>query len=135
MTYRDYVFKNILDPISMNETNINLSDGNGSESTVDDLLKFSNALRKHKLIEKEQFSRMIRKQSEADYGLGFKLSFEDNKKIYKHTGGSWEDQSPMGIASSLDIVNDTFTIIILTNRNPQIGGSQARRYVLDQINN
>jgi len=74
---------------------------------------------------------MISKQSEEDYGLGFKLLFKGQSKIYGHPGGSFEDNSPLGIASALDIIDERYTVIVLTNRNPRMGGSKARSFILD----
>jgi len=133
LTYMQYIEKNILNPLNMLDTEIGLSDGSYFKSTVDDIFKFSRGLRTHQLIKKEKFEEMISKQSEEDYGLGFKLMFKGQSKIYGHPGGSFEDNSPLGIASALDIIDERYTVIVLTNRNPRMGGSKARNFILDYI--
>ncbi|PIB30597.1 serine hydrolase domain-containing protein [Maribacter sp. 4G9] len=131
-TYSDYVQRNILDKFQMTHTKIGLSDGGGS-TTADDLWKFSEALRNRKLVEKRIFDMMIQKQSEADYGYGFKLKDLHGSKIYGHTGGFFLYGQKIGVASGFDIIDDEYTVIILTNRNPSLGGADVRNYLLDKL--
>lgn len=132
ISYKAYVENNILKPLEMTSTSAVLPDG-GSSSTLDDLMKFSKALRDNLLVSKESLDEMITKQSEANYGLGFQLNFKGQSKIYGHPGGSYEDDTVFGIASALDIIDNKYTVIVLTNRNPGMGGAKARSFILDDL--
>ncbi|WP_286761815.1 serine hydrolase domain-containing protein [Salegentibacter sp. UBA1130] len=132
MSYTAYVENNILRPLEMNNTSVGLPDG-GSNSTVDDLFKFSRALRNNQLLPKELIEEMRSKQSNANYGLGFQLNFKGESKIYGHPGGYYLDNTTLGVASALDIIDDRYTVIVLTNRNPGMGGSSVRNFLLDYI--
>lgn len=131
-SYAKYVERNILKPLKMNNTESVLPDG-GSSSTLDDLLKFSRALRNNQLISQNDFKEMITKQSAANYGLGFQLNFKGQSKIYGHPGGYFEDNSTLGVASALDIIDNKYTVIVLTNRNPTMGGVKARNFILNYL--
>lgn len=130
--YNEFVENNILTPLSMNNTQSVLPDG-GSSSTVDDLMKFSKALRNFELISKSDFGDMITKQSDANYGLGFQLNKKNDKEIYGHPGGYFEEDTTLGVASAMDIIDNRYTVIVLTNRNPSMGGVNARNSILNDL--
>ncbi|MEM6630173.1 MAG: serine hydrolase domain-containing protein [Bacteroidota bacterium] len=132
MTYEQYVKVNILKPLKMYDTEIGISDGGGN-STVDDLFKFSMGLRNHQLLSEQSFDAMIQDQSNNNYGLGFTVEIRNNHKIYGHRGGFYIENTVIGVASGLDIVNDSLTVIILTNRNPGMGGGDARNFMLNVL--
>lgn len=130
--YNEFVENNILTPLSMNNTQSVLPDG-GSSSTVDDLMKFSKAIRNFELISKSDFDDMITKQSDANYGLGFQLNDKNDKEIYGHPGGYFEENTTLGVASAMDIIDNRYTVIVLTNRNPSMGGVNARNFILNDL--
>ncbi|MDC3259791.1 beta-lactamase family protein [Flavobacteriaceae bacterium] len=133
LSYKEYITKHIINPLKMYDTQLGLPDGGHFESTADDLLKFSKALRNDKLINGEVLNEMKSKQSDVNYGLGFKLEFRNNSKLYGHTGGFASDDSGLGIASGMDIVDERYTVIVLTNRNPAMGGPKARSFILNYL--
>ncbi len=135
MSYEQYIEQNILSPLNMHNTEIGLPDGNSYTSTIDDLLKLSRGLRNYQLLKKKTLMKMTTKQSEEDYGLGFRLAFKGKSKVYGHPGGWSEGDSGLGIASALDIINDKYTAIILTNRNPRVGGAKARQFIINYLAN
>ncbi len=132
MAYNKYVKTKILEPLNMINTQSALPDG-GTNSTLDDLFKFSQALRKNKLVKQTDIEEMKTKQSKANYGLGFQLNFIEDSKIYGHPGGYFEENLPLGVASTLDIIDDKYTVIVLTNRNPTMGGVKARNFIFNFI--
>lgn len=131
-TYEDYVNKNIFKSLSMNNTSATSPDG-ANHSTLDDMYRFANALKKSRIVKEETLNQMIEKQPDVDYGLGFKVFHKNKSKVYGHTGGFFQDNTTLGVASALDIIDDKYTIIVLTNRNPRMGGSKARKYILDYL--
>lgn len=134
LPYQEYIAKHITNPLNMQSTQLGLPDGSSYyTSTADDLLKFSKALRSNTLIDRTILDKMISKQSENNYGLGFKLSFKGKSKIYGHTGGFASDDSGMGIASAMYILDERYTIIVLTNRNPGMGGPKALSFILNYL--
>jgi len=133
-TYEQYVEDNILTPLKMRDTQVGKSDGGGN-STVNDLLKFSKGLRNHQLVAKQKFDPMIQDQMNNNYGLGFTVEVRNESKIYGHRGGFYQENTVIGVASALDIINDSITVIILTNRNPGMGGSEARDFMLNVLTN
>ncbi|MEO0338674.1 MAG: serine hydrolase domain-containing protein [Bacteroidota bacterium] len=120
MFYRDYVTENIFNPCKMTHTKIGASAGGGT-STIQDMWKFGQALKTRKLLRKEQFQLMLEDYYDADYGYGMMVSDNSGNQAYGHNGGSWDGEK-MGVASSLFIINEKYTAIILTNRNPNVGG-------------
>lgn len=131
-TYEDYVNENIFKPLRMNNTSATSSDG-ANYSTIDDMYKFASALKEYRIVKEETLIQMTEKQSDVDYGLGFKVFYQNKSKVYGHTGGFFQDNTTLGVASALDIIDDKYTIIILTNRNPGMGGPKARKYILDYL--
>lgn len=133
LSYKEYITKHIINPLKMYDTQLGLPDGGHFESTADDLLKFSKALRSNKLISEKILNEMKSKQSDENYGLGFKLGFIGESKIYGHTGGFGSDDTVLGIASAMDIIDNRYTVIVLTNRNPSMGGPKALSFILKYL--
>lgn len=133
LTYKEYITKHIINPLKMNDTQLGLPDGGDFKSTTDDLFKFSKALRSNKLISKKILDKMTSKQSDANYGLGFMLNPKTKVKKYGHTGGFTSDDSGLGIASAMNIIDNRYTVIVLTNRNPAMGGPKALSFILKYL--
>jgi CubicO group peptidase (beta-lactamase class C family) len=85
----------------------------GGYSTVEDLLRFDQALRGEKLVKKaslEQLWRPYPELSSTDYGLGFGIESGPTGKIVGHTGGF------NGISAVLSMhLEDGYTLAILAN--------------------
>lgn len=85
----------------------------GGYSTVDDLLKFANALQGNVLLSKEStnvYTSGKVKYREGMYGYGFSENTINGHRVIGHTGGHF------GIANELMIFPDLgYTVVILTN--------------------
>ena len=91
----------------------------GAYSTAEDLLRFSVALRGHKLLSPKSLDLMttnkffFRKYAADDvyYGYGFELQNLDGKHVIGHTGGD------LGVSSALFWYPDSgnYTVIVLSN--------------------
>jgi CubicO group peptidase (beta-lactamase class C family) len=85
----------------------------GGFSTVEDLLRFDQALRGGKLVSKESLEQMWRAYPELasdGYGLGFTIEEGPTGKIVGHTGGF------VGISAVLSMhLGDGYTLAILSN--------------------
>jgi CubicO group peptidase (beta-lactamase class C family) len=90
----------------------------GPFSTVDDLLRFSIALRGYKLLSARSLELMstkkvfFRKYAADDvyYGYGLELESIDGKRVIGHTGGD------LGVSSALEWFPDSgYTVIVLSN--------------------
>lgn len=90
----------------------------GGYSTVEDLLRFDQALRSGKLVKAETREQMWSpKPHSPNYGYGFGLQGGPGNLIVGHTGGF------PGISSSLEIhVDGGWTVVVLSNYDR---GSQA----------
>ncbi|HEU0173189.1 MAG TPA: serine hydrolase domain-containing protein [Blastocatellia bacterium] len=89
----------------------------GGYSTVEDLLKFDNALRSSKLVAREYVELLLSSKPELtspEYGFGFIV--DQRRKIAGHSGGF------PGVSSTLLIFLDTeHTAVVLSNYS---GGAQ-----------
>jgi D-alanyl-D-alanine carboxypeptidase len=87
----------------------------GAYSTVGDLLKFSIALRSHKLLKQKSLEDAWTPKSGVreggrQYGYGFEISNVNGKRAIGHSGG-W-----FGITNQFEMYPDLgYTIVILTN--------------------
>ena len=90
----------------------------GPFSTVEDLLRFSVALRGHKLLSAKSVDLMttekifFRKYAADDvyYGYGFELAKIDGRRVIGHTGGD------LGVSSALEWFPDSgYTVVVLSN--------------------
>jgi CubicO group peptidase (beta-lactamase class C family) len=90
-------------------------------STVDDLLKWDQALYHHKLISnsllQEAFTPVVLKSNRVQkYGYGWRLNEVDGKRVIYHNG-LWN-----GFTSSLSrYVEDSLTVILINNTNAHAG--------------
>ncbi|MFZ0063573.1 MAG: serine hydrolase [Pyrinomonadaceae bacterium] len=95
------------------------SPAGGGYSTAPDLLKFSQALRAHKFLNKE-FTDLVTSPKlpmagsprKADYGYGFTSQTVSGRELRGHGGGG----ANSGINSILEIFwNGSYTVIVLGN--------------------
>ena len=121
LLYRDYVKRNIFDKCKMSNTELEVSAG-GGKSTATDMWKFGQALRKRELLDNDKFESMIQNRSDGDYGYGFMLNARNGIKSYGHNGGFWKGEK-LGIAAYFFTIDNGYTIVVLTNRNPNVGGA------------
>ncbi len=87
----------------------------GGFSTVEDLLRFDQALRDHKLLNPE-YTEMVWSAkpeiSSPDYGFGFSVDREGDERIVGHSGGF------SGINSNLDMFLDSgYTAAVMSNHD------------------
>jgi len=122
MTYRDYVIKNIFNKCEMTNTEIGASAG-GGKTTAADMWKFGQALRKRIFLDNDKLEIMLQNRSDGDYGYGFMINNRNGIKSYGHNGGSGRRGDKLGVASYMFIIDDKYTVVVLTNRNPSIGGA------------
>ncbi|MFC1502295.1 serine hydrolase [bacterium] len=138
-TYSDYIRKNILDPIGMNDTGINFLDqpienraagyvktpsgrfirniymvppasaDGGIETTVLDLLKFDQALYGDKLLG-ESYKQKMFTPNLNNYGYCWRISKQYGNTVIAHSGGA-----PGVNAAFQRYINDKYTIIVLSN--------------------
>lgn len=103
----------------------------GGYSTVEDLLRFSNALLGHKLLSPEMTERVLEGKVETDganrtYGYGFRNQLENDQRVVGHAGGF------AGINSFLDMYPDLgYTVAVMSNRD--MGAAAVRDYILVQL--
>ncbi|WP_437824051.1 serine hydrolase [Tenacibaculum mesophilum] len=97
----------------------------GGYTTLDDLYKFSNALKDYKLLNKEYtklFTIPLKKDSYYGYGMQFPNPKEGN--IYGHSGGHY------GVGSEWRVYKqEGYTVIILTNKDANKGFLDVRYFI------
>lgn len=91
----------------------------GAYSTVDDMLRFSIALRGYKLLSAASLDLMTTKKvffrtyaaDDTYYGYGLELESIDGKRVIGHTGGD------LGVSSVLEWFPDSgdYTVVVLSN--------------------
>jgi D-alanyl-D-alanine carboxypeptidase len=90
----------------------------GPFSTVEDLFRFSVALRGHKLLTANSVDLMTTKKvffrkyaaDDVYYGYGFELASINGKSVIGHTGGD------LGVSSALEWFPDSgYTVVVLSN--------------------
>lgn len=100
-------------------------------STVEDLFKFSKALRNHQLLNKDTTDLMLDpkvKGYNTYLGYGIDIDNRYNQTIIGHSGGWY------GIHGELmDFMNDNYTVIILSNIDD--GGNSGASIVADYFKN
>ncbi len=100
-------------------------------STVEDLFKFSKALRNHKLLSKETTDTMLEprvKGYNTHLGYGIDIDNRYNQTIIGHSGGWY------GIHGELmDFLEDNYTVVILSNIDD--GGKSGASQVADYFKN
>lgn len=113
-SYFDYVREHIFKPAGMNSTVLTAATGNsagGGFSTVEDLLKFTVALRQHVLLIPKYtdiiLTSKITTGENEGYGYGFEVRHLKGKRIVGHSGGGEAD-------NYLDMyLDDDYTVVIL----------------------
>jgi len=99
-------------------------------STVDDLLKWDQALYQHKLVSEgllqEAFTPLVLKNKKVQkYGYGWRLNEVNGKKVIYHNG-LWN-----GFTSSLTrYVEDSLTVIMVNNTNAHVGPMVKEIYTI-----
>jgi CubicO group peptidase (beta-lactamase class C family) len=102
----------------------------GGYSTVEDLLRFDQALRSGKLVRRETLERLWRAYPEVgseEYGLGFGVERTPAGKVVGHSGGF------AGISAVLSIFVDSgYTLAVLSNYGGAASqvADRARDYLL-----
>lgn len=103
----------------------------GGYSTVEDLLRFDQALRAGKLVRKETLEMMLTPTPPSlsspvgGYGMGFSVVNGPLGRVVGHSGGF------PGISSSLDVHLDSgFTVAVLSNYD---GGSQVIQSKVNEL--
>jgi CubicO group peptidase (beta-lactamase class C family) len=116
--YFDYVTEHIFRPAGMNNTDPSAgSSAGGALSTVDDLLKFDRALRKHKLLGKRYTDIILAPRVDTAWGTKYAYGFGSEKVNEKRIVGHGGDT--VGISTELDIYLDHgYTVIVLSNYDP-----------------
>ncbi len=122
--YTDYVNRNIFNKSEMKDSEIKVSAG-GGKGTAEDLWRFGQALKKGKLLAESKLEIMTQKQSDVGYGYGFMLNESNGITSFGHNGGFWNGEK-LGIAAYFFILDNGYTIISLSNRNPDLGGIGAQ---------
>ncbi len=157
LNYKDYMQKNIFDIAVMNNTEAEDIDkkylnksclyrnkrkkakemeqndqsrslpGGGFLSTLEDLLKFGNAVLEEKLISKESVNQMLKTQpveykGSNEYGLGwfvYRKKEQDGHLLFGHSG------STIGCSSQIMIAPETKTVVVVLSNTegkyPDIG--------------
>jgi len=125
-TYFDYVREHIFKPAGMNNTILNVATGNsagGGLSTVEDLLRFTVALRKHNLLSGKYTDTILTSRintAEGEwYGYGFEIRRINGRYIVGHSGGGEADNN---LEMFLD---DDYTVVILAK--PYAGRNITRK--------
>ena len=103
----------------------------GGYSTVEDLLKFANALTSHKLLN-EDMTRMattgkVASPRGSKYAYGFDDRMQNGQRIVGHNGGS------PGANAQLDIYVDSgYTVVVLSNYDPHVA-EEVAEYIANNI--
>jgi CubicO group peptidase (beta-lactamase class C family) len=113
-SYFDYVYEHIFKPAGMSNTLLTAATGNsagGGLSTVEDLLKFTIALRRHRLLSQKYtdiiLTTKVTNGEDEGYGYGFEVHLVNGKRIIGHSGGGEADNH---LEMYLD---DDYTVVIL----------------------
>ena len=149
--YEDYIKENILDPLEMFDTDINYLDeieenracgymkspsgifnsnifmvppanaDGGIETTVEDLLKYDQALYGEKLLSEESKEKMFT-PFKSNYGYCWRIEEKYGNTLTWHGGGA-----PGVSASFRRYINDRYTLIVLSNYSG--GASQVSKII------
>jgi len=131
--YFDYMQKRVFRLAEMNNTDFSVARGNsagGGLSTVKDLLKFSIALRKHKLLNAKYTDIILSPKTNTGedkaYGYGFEVIKINGKKIVGHSGGGGAD-------NQLDIyLDEDYTVVILATPFAGVNITRKLRELITQ---
>lgn len=102
--------------------------GGGGYSTVEDLLRFAQAMLSHRLLSTEMTATVLERRvmlpsrAFSAYGYGFCVEQRGPTRITGHTGGA------PGVNAQLDIYpNDGIIVVVLANQDPPAAGRVAMR--------
>lgn len=105
----------------------------GGDSTVGDLLRFAEALRKHNLLNAELTETVITGKTQPGpnanrkYAYGFEENFVSGHRIVGHGGGA------PGMNGMLDVLMDNgYTVIVLANLDPPAAQNVAA-YISERL--
>ena len=95
-------------------------------TTAADMVRFGEALRGHRLLSAENTGRLLAGKVSTGDGGSYAYGFEDvrvnGQRICGHGGGG------LGISDRFDLYMDSgYTVIVLSDRDPDIGGRVATR--------
>jgi hypothetical protein len=110
--YEEYLKQAIFNPAQMNHTNVQNGSG-GGVSTVDDLNKFSAALRSQKLLSKNSNTELLTYTFNDEYGLGSEHAQVGKEHVVGHSGGFEK------VCTELNIyLQSGYNVIILSDVDP-----------------
>lgn len=105
----------------------------GGDSTVGDLMRFAEALRKHKLLNAELTETIITGKTQPGpnanrkYAYGFEENFVSGHRVVGHGGGA------PGMNGMLDVLMDNgYTIVVLANLDPPAARNVAE-YISERL--
>lgn len=105
----------------------------GGDSTVGDLMRFAEALRKHKLLNAELTETVITGKTQPGpnanrkYAYGFEENFVSGHRVVGHGGGA------PGMNGMLDVLMDNgYTVVVLANLDPPAAQSVAS-YISERL--
>lgn len=116
-TFPDYVRDHILRPAGMSHTLVGSAAG-GGKSTVDDLLKFGVALRKHKLLS-AKYTDLLLTPKIGNFAYGFETKQVRGRPV---VGKGGEDFASVSTAFEM-YLDSGYTVIVLSNYNPAAGAA------------
>jgi CubicO group peptidase (beta-lactamase class C family) len=128
MPLGDFLARNIFDPLEMNHTRLASKPGytkgdGGMVSTVDDLLKWDQALYTERLVKQstlnEAFTPAHVRKGSSTYGFGWNVAKKDGDRFVWHTGNTGPYRAFIGRR-----LGERILVVILTNqgnsRRPEI---------------
>lgn len=105
----------------------------GGDSTVGDLMRFAEALRKHKLLNAELTETVITGKHQPgpnanrNYAYGFEENFVSGHRVVGHGGGA------PGMNGMLDVLMDNgYTVVVLANLDPPAAENVAA-YISERL--
>ncbi len=115
--FADYVREHVLRPAGMSHT-VPGSAAGGGKSTVEDLLKFDVALRRHKLLSLE-YTDLLLTPKVGSFAYGFETKEVKGQRV---AGKGGEDFA--GVSTAFEMYLDSgFTVIVLSSFNPAAGAA------------
>lgn len=114
-TFADYVRGHVLKPAGMSHT-VPGSAAGGGKSTVDDLLKFDVALRRHKLLGMK-YTDLLLTPKVGGFAYGFETKQVKGRRV---AGKGGEDFTSVSTAFEM-YLDSGYTVIVLSNFNPAAG--------------
>ena len=120
MSLADFLARNIFDPLGMPSTRLSTRPGGtkgdgGIFSTVDDLLKWDQALYSNRLVKQEAlkaaFTPASVREGTTTYGFGWNSAERDGDRFVWHTGNTGEYRAFIGRR-----LGEKVLVVILTNR-------------------